>query len=94
MAFLLRMCAMHPALSCPAPVYHHPHPCVHATGSLYLICRTVLILRGLCDVLGLKDVSNVSMWAPCAKAGLSQPIAALSEAHAAENAWLARGSHT
>jgi len=61
-------------------------------GSLYLICRAVILLRGLCSVRGLIDVSIVDLWAPCAKAGLRQP-AAVSAAWAAENAALVRSAH-
>uniref|UniRef100_A0A7S3R8G9 ABC1 atypical kinase-like domain-containing protein n=1 Tax=Dunaliella tertiolecta TaxID=3047 RepID=A0A7S3R8G9_DUNTE len=56
-------------------------------GDLYLICRAVFILRGLCNILGITDLSIVEMWGPVAASGLKQP-ASMSEARAAENAAL------
>lgn len=37
---------------------------------LYLICRTILVLRGLCFAVGL-DVTLTDMWRPFAEATLA-----------------------
>mmetsp|Transcript_23642 Transcript_23642/g.60406 ORF Transcript_23642/g.60406 Transcript_23642/m.60406 type:complete len:90 (+) Transcript_23642:169-438(+) len=58
-------------------------------GALYLVCRAIMILRGLTAALKM-DVSVVSMWRASAQAGLREG-AAVAAARAAENAALDRG---
>ncbi|KAL6749940.1 hypothetical protein V8C86DRAFT_2827502 [Haematococcus lacustris] len=57
---------------------------------LYLVMRSVMILRGLCASLGMHDISAVRIWQQAAALGLNEKPA-LAEARAAENAALDRG---
>jgi hypothetical protein len=55
-------------------------------GELYLICRVVLILRGICHALGMMDVVLADLWLAEAEESLGD-MSAL-HARAARNAAL------
>ncbi len=61
-------------------------------GPLYLLCRAVLILRGICAALQLRDVSVVALWRRWAAQGLREKLH-LARARTAENQALDRGLH-